>query len=258
MAVTVAEFGRPPSHLERHRLTLADGLRTTVHVASYRLDRTDVRVVRLRRAQPLATWCEREGVEEALVGGFFDRADGDRPLGELRIAGMARRTTAFDAPWGAIRACLLADASGVRIARRPDLPTAPRGDLLQAGPLLVSAGARACAVGEDPEGFAAGSRQFDSDITDGRHPRAAIGIDGRGRLLAVASDGRSGDEAGLTLDELAETMIALGAHHALNLDGGGSASLVCAGRLRNMPREQHGMPIPGGRPVATAVTFLPR
>jgi hypothetical protein len=258
MAVTVAEFGRPPSHLERHRLTLADGALTTVHVATHRLDRTDVRVVRLRRPQPLVAWCEREGVQEALVGGFFDRGNGDRPLGELRIRGMARRSTPFDAPWGALRACLLADASGVQIARRPDLPTAPRGDLLQAGPLLVSAGARACAVGEDPEGFGAGLRQFDSDITAGRHPRAAIGIDGRGRLLAVASDGRSGDEAGLTLDELAETMIALGAHHALNLDGGGSTSLVCAGKLRNVPREQEGTPIPGGRAVSTAVAFLPR
>ena len=40
--------------------------------------------------------------------------------------------------------------------------------------------------------------------------------------------------------ELAEALVALGARTALNLDGGGSTSLVCAGRLRNVPREDHG------------------
>ena len=255
MAVTVVAFGRRPSHLERHRLTLADRTRTTVHLATYRLDRTEVRVKRLRRPQPLQVWCEREGIDEAIVGGFFDRGDGSRPLGELRMRGMTRRSTAFDAPWDAVRACLLANGAGVQIARRPDLPAAPRGDLLQAGPLLVSGGALAYHPAEDAEGFSAGSRQFDSDITDGRHPRAAVGIDRRGRLLALACDGRGPGEAGLTLDELAEALLALGAQHALNLDGGGSTSLVCGGRLRNVPREMEGTPIPGGRAVSTVLTF---
>ena len=95
------------------------------------------------------------------------------------------------------------------------------------------------------EGFSAGARQFDSDITVGRHPRAALGRTRDGRLLAVACDGRSGDEAGLTLGELAEALVALGAVQALNLDGGGSTSLVCRGRLRNEPREPDGVVAPG-------------
>jgi hypothetical protein len=254
-ATTAPEPRRRPAHLETHRLTLADGTRTSLHVARHRLDRTELRVVRLRRSQPLAAWCEREGVEEALVGGFFDRKAGDRPIGEVRTGGMKRRTTPFDAPWGALRACVWAGPAGVRIARRPDLPAAPAGDLLQAGPLLVSAG-MPCVAG-DPEGFSAGSRQFDSDITAGRHPRAALATTAT-HLLAVACDGRVAEEAGLTLAELAEALAALGAREALNLDGGGSTSLVCHGHLRNAPYEQEGVPIPGGRPVSTALTFLPR
>lgn len=62
----------------------------------------------------------------------------------------------------------------------------------------------------------------------------------------------------LTLRELAEALIALGARAALNLDGGGSTSLVCAGALRNVPREGHGLVIPGGRPLTSAVVFAPR
>ena len=112
--------------------------------------------------------------------------------------------------------------------------------------------------GEDLEGFSAGRSQFDSDITEGRHPRAAIGIDDT-RLLAVASEGRAHDEAGLTLAELAELMTALGAREAINLDGGGSTSLVVDGRLVNRPRESDGVDVPGGcRPLLTAVAFVER
>ena len=39
-------------------------------------------------------------------------------------------------------------------------------------------------------------------------------------------------------------MVALGAVSAMNLDGGGSTSLVCGGRLRNVPREEHGVVLP--------------
>jgi exopolysaccharide biosynthesis protein len=100
-------------------------------------------------------------------------------------------------------------------------------------------------------------KPVDSDITAGRHPRAALGCDGE-RLIAVACDGRADDEAGLTLDELAATMVGLGAREALNLDGGGSTSLVCSGRLRNTPREAHEVIVPGGRAIATALVFAAR
>jgi exopolysaccharide biosynthesis protein len=145
----------------------------------------------------------------------------------------------------------------VTIAPRPELPEAPRGDLLQAGPLLVRGGVPVIEDGVDAEGFSAGSSQFDSDITAGRYPRAALGV-GRGTLFAVACDGRADDDAGLTMRELAETLAALGAETALNLDGGGSTSLVCGGVLRNVPREEHGVVLAGGRPVSTALEFRAR
>jgi hypothetical protein len=246
-----------PRHLRRERLRLADGARTTVYAARYDLARTRVRVVRLPRPAPLQAWCRSGGVGEALVGGFYARGEGERitPLGELRTAGVAREFVPFAAPWDALRACLHVAAGELTIARRGDLPAAPPGDLLQAGPLLVRGGSPV--LGDD-EGFSAGRHQFDSDITAGRYPRAAIGLTRRRQVLAVACDGRADDEAGLTMAELAETMAALGAVHALNLDGGGSTSLICAGRLRNRPRESHGVVLPRGRVVSTAIVFTPR
>ena len=44
-------------------------------------------------------------------------------------------------------------------------------------------------------------------------------------MYAVAVDGRSRDDAGMTLEELAALMAALGCSTAMNLDGGGSTSL---------------------------------
>jgi hypothetical protein len=245
-----------PAGLERLRVRLADGAETTVHLAVFDAERTALRVAVLRRPQPLGTWCRRRGVGDALVGGFYVRPHGT-PLGELRTRGMVRRSVPFDAPWDARRACLHLTEGGVRIAARAELPAAPVGDLLQAGPLLVRDGAPALADGSDPEGFSSGSRPFDSDITAGRYPRAALGMGG-GRLLALACDGRADDEAGLTLGELAGVLVSLGAETALNLDGGGSTSLVRAGRLRNVARAEHGVVLPRGRPVSTALVFRPR
>ncbi len=233
--------------------SLAGGAQTTVHVAAYELEATDVRAVVLRRPERLAGWCARHGVSDAIVGGFFIRSSG-RPLGEVRTHGIPRISKSFLAPWDRERACVHVHRAQVRIARRPDLPARPPGDLVQAGPLLVAHGEPVFRDGEDPEGFSAGSAQFDSDITAGRHPRAALGV-GQGLLLAVVCDGRAPGDAGLTLGELAVQMAELGAEHAINLDGGGSASLVCADELVNSPREIDGAPIPGGRPIVTALTI---
>jgi hypothetical protein len=245
-----------PSHVERLRVPLADGAQTTVHVARYDARRTAVRVIRLAHPEPLEAWCRRTGFAEAMVGGFFIRPEG-LPLGELRTRGLVRASAPFDAPWGEVRSCVHIERGHVQIAPRPELPAAPRGDLLQAGPLLVRRGAPVVEDGVDAEGFSAGSAQFDSDITAGRYPRAALGL-GRATLIAVACDGRADDEAGLTMRELAETLAALGAETAINLDGGGSTSLVCGGALRNVPREAHGVVLAGGRPVSTALAFRPR
>jgi Phosphodiester glycosidase len=241
----------------RLRLRLPDGAHTTLHVASYAAQRVRMRVVALPRPERLVRWCEVEGIADAIVGGFFVRPAGV-PLGELWIDGGRRGSEPFDAPWATVRACVAIEGGGsVRIAARPSLPATCEGDLLQAGPLLVSRGLNSVAGGRDPEGFSAGARQFDSDITAGRYPRAALGV-APGRVLAVACDGRASDEAGLTLAELADALIDLGAYEAINLDGGGSTSLVSDGRLRNHPREEHGVSVLGGREISTALVFESR
>jgi hypothetical protein len=248
---------RDDGRCRRARVRLADGALTTVYVASYSAARTEIRVAVLR-GRRLASWCAARGVREALVGGFFVRPDGGPPsetdwwpLGEVRTGGVARRYVPFDAPWDRMRACVHVQGGHARIARRDQIAKAPRGDLLQAGPLLVARGEPVFDPDADTEGFRAGAHQFDPDITAGRHPRAALGL-APGRVFAVATDGRANDDAGLTLSELASALAALGCETALNLDGGGSTTMTVGRRVVNRPSDRA-----GERPVSDGLFVLP-
>jgi hypothetical protein len=81
-----------------------------------------------------------------------------------------------------------------------------------------------------------------------RHPRTAVGLRADGTVLLVVVDGRQpGHSAGMTLPELTGLLLELGAVDALNLDGGGSTTLVVRGRIVNRPSD------PVERPVTNAL-----
>ena len=93
----------------------------------------------------------------------------------------------------------------------------------------------------------------DSDFC-GENPRTGIGVTAGGIVLLVVVDGRrSGWSSGMRLIEFAQLFKYLGAVDAMNLDGGGSATMVVRGRIVNKPSDSS-----GERPVTTAVLVLPR
>ena len=238
------------------RHALEDGETTTIYAVHHPSRDTRVRVHFFARPRRLDVWCRSAGVEEAVVGGFFVR-DPYRPLGEVWVDGRALRHEPAPARYAPRRACVVSDADGVRIVPRARAPQDPDGDLLQAGPLLVADGNVVFDPRTDHEGFSAGAEQFDSDITQERHPRAALGLS-EDALVAVACDGRrSRVDAGLSLVELADVMVRLGAEHAINLDGGGSTTLVHRGHLLNRPYSNQDQPAPQSRRVVTALAFEP-
>jgi hypothetical protein len=236
------------------RFRTRDGDETTVYLVRHPMATTRMSVMRFREPTRLDVWCSAESHPEAIVAGFFVR-DPYRPLGEVRIGGTVVEHAPVAAPWASARACVHVDGS-VRLARRRELGADPPGDLVQAGPLLVHDGRSAIDAGDD-EGFSAGAAQFDSDITVGRYPRCALGVSDR-ELLAVCCDGRrSGVDSGLELGELARLMMSFGAREAINLDGGGSATLVHRGHLLNRPYSNDDQPAPESRAVVTALVFDP-
>ncbi len=84
-----------------------------------------------------------------------------------------------------------------------------------------------------------------------RNPRTAVGVTDSGRLLLVVVDGREGRSVGMTLSELAQLMVDLGARDAVNLDGGGSSEMFLNGLVVNQPSDG------GERLVSNALVVLP-
>src|SRR5262245_35506633 len=116
------------------RRALADGEVTTLYAVRYPAHSTRARVVYFPRPRRLDVWCRRNGVEEAVVAGFFLR-DPYRPLGELWIDGRPAPHEPITAPYAARRASVVIDDGGVRLVERGAAPARPPGDLVQAGPL---------------------------------------------------------------------------------------------------------------------------
>jgi len=113
------------------------------------------------------------------------------------------------------------------------------------GPQLIKDGR--VAITFEAEKIAA---KFVSD----RHPRTAIARLKDGRMLVATVDGRQpGVSAGMSLPELADLLLEFGATEAINLDGGGSTTMVVNGKLVNKPSDQT-----GERPVSDAILMLPR
>lgn len=74
-----------------------------------------------------------------------------------------------------------------------------------------------------------------------RHPRSAIAISRDStRLMLVVVDGRRPWSVGMSLRELGDALIALGAWQAMNLDGGGSSALWVDGEVVNYPSDPTG------------------
>jgi len=99
-------------------------------------------------------------------------------------------------------------------------------------------------------------------FADERHPRTAIGYSQNGQILfMVAVDGRQpGYSVGMSLQELAEFMRTRladfsfakeNAYQGLNLDGGGSTTMVVAGQVVNSPSDPT-----GERQVANALLVV--
>lgn len=97
--------------------------------------------------------------------------------------------------------------------------------------------------------LAAVDTQGQASFNVGRNPRTAAGIARKGRrLILVVVDGRQMPYSdGMSLRELANLMLALGARDAINLDGGGSSTLVYADpgaggalRIANRPSDKEG------------------
>ncbi len=112
--------------------------------------------------------------------------------------------------------------------------------------MAITGGATLVKDGQVPAQF--------SNVISGRQPRTAIGSSMDGKKLIMATvDGRQTKSIGMTQTELAYLMLDLGAYNAINLDGGGSTTMV------DRPLGESGLKVVnspsdgGARGISTAV-----
>lgn len=106
--------------------------------------------------------------------------------------------------------------------------------LLNGYPKIVSNGENCALACYTEEG---GSNTFATD----RHPRTAAGFSEDKRYLyLVTVDGRQESSVGMSLPELADFLVNFGVYRAVNMDGGGSTTMVVRNSIVNSPSDAGG------------------
>ncbi|MFN7927338.1 MAG: phosphodiester glycosidase family protein [Blastocatellia bacterium] len=150
---------------------------------------------------------------------------------------------------GAAKAVLPKLRRGMRVTIRQQMLATP---VLPFTPEFIVGGGPALLVNKhvqtDTEGFNPKS------FYHFRHPRTAIGMRADGTLVLVTVDGRQPKKSvGVTIPELIQLMQEFGCVQAINLDGGGSTTMVIRGKVVNSVSDAT-----GERAVSDALLVLPR
>lgn len=112
-------------------------------------------------------------------------------------------------------------------------------DVVTSGPMLLTGGKTEAVVRD----------KFNTN----RHPRTAVGRKADGTVVLLTADGRNKMAAGLSMVELQQVMASLGCVDAINLDGGGSTTMVVRGEVVNHPSDNKQFDAAGERVVANAI-----
>lgn len=131
---------------------------------------------------------------------------------------------------------LLVDAPVVAVGDEVELST---------GTLPSLTGAR-MAIGGGPRLVVDGKPVSGWRSPNQRHPRSAIGWNDEHVYLMLVDGRQPGLSVGMGFQEMADYFIKIGCTHAMNLDGGGSASMNVFGQLVSSPSEGRERPVANG------------
>ena len=177
------------------------------------------------------------------------------PRGGPLLAGYRTVQATGDQVAGLRRAAVVGDELSLRTRLRDGdgrlvRPTAAT-SIVNGGPVLV----RNAQVHVTPrrDGFVRSTNPSNYyGFSAQRNPRTFAGVDARGRTIIATADGRSTTSVGLSITETGAVAQALGMVDGLNLDGGGSTTMVVDGEVTNQPSDAA-----GERPVGDALLVLP-
>lgn len=237
-----------------------------VAVQALRLDSGKVRLElglaadRLPARETVLQIASRRGGLAAVNAGFFALTDGS-PAGFLKsrgtVLGRSRRARgAVAITERSRRVRLLFDRVSVARSAKGDLDYRPRlgtsmKDWSRARDAVGGAGLLLLNGRELHEW---GDEQLSAGFDTTRHPRTMIGVDAAGAIWLVTVDGRQPAlSLGMNFAELQTLARRLGLSSALNLDGGGSTTMVVKGSVINHPSDET-----GPRKVSDAILVFPK
>jgi hypothetical protein len=193
---------------------------------------------------PVSEMAERDGLSVAVNGNFFAPKDYEWILG--------RKVFYFGGNWA--RACGWALSDGRLLSKTPLSPDWPTFIVSNTGHVAIGQFTRI------PEGAGQAVSGEWQIVTDGKNsipdngplaPRTAVGFDqSHHTLILLVIDGRRPHfSVGVTIHQLADEMIRLGAWEAINLDSGGSSTMVVRNKngdpiVVNRPSDGHDLLIP--------------
>ncbi len=236
-----------------------------VSVQALQLDPRKVRLEiglaedRLPARESVPSMAKRRGAIAAVNAGFFALANG-APRALLKSAGeLVGRTTR---PRGAVG---VRDTSGGVRLLFDRVTTSEAGGKTMFGTRLgtaerdwtqarhaVSGAGLLLVDGREIDDWA--EEQLSAGFDTARHPRTVIGVDDQQSIWLVTVDGRQPAlSLGMSFAELKTLSRRLGLRSALNLDGGGSTTMVVGGYVVNHPSDEG-----GPRKVSDAVLVFPR
>jgi hypothetical protein len=196
----------------------------------------------------------RDNLAVAVNGDFFAPKDSHEILG--------RKVPYFDGNWAKVIGYAMSDG---KVWATPINPAEPA---LVVSPGKVVILSRPAEIPRDATQVVGGSGLV---VESGKvvakskdlAPRTAAGIDKEGKhLILLVVDGRRPEySAGMTLDQLGAEMLRLGCDRAMNLDGGGSSTMVMRDpktqllEVKNRPSDGHDfvLPLSVERPVANVL-----
>lgn len=196
---------------------------------------------------PVSEMAQRDGMSVAINGNFFSSKDYEQILG--------RKVFFYEGNWA--RAVGWAMSDGKLFSRTPLSPDWPTLIINKTGNVAIS---QFNAIPPTVRQAVTGQLQI---VTDGQNsvipqqqrgelaPRTAVGFDrSQKTLYMLVVDGRRpGYSTGVTIHQLGDEMLSLGAYEAINLDSGGSSTMVLRDEtgsvnVVNRPSDGHDLMIP--------------
>lgn len=180
----------------------------------------------------------------AINGSYFDTTVGGSTVFFKKEGKIITSTKDNFTPYRENAGFAIDPSGSVSIIKKPSSgwQSASVSSLLTSGPLLVYGGQIV--------------DQLQEKFNTNRHPRTAIGVTSNNHVIAVVADGRNAEAYGMTTEELAIVMKALGCKDAMNLDGGGSSTAwVKKLGVVNYPSDNKMFDHEGERAVANVITF---